>query len=396
MTMRNEYKHRHKHLSIALMVGVGITLALVWLTAGSPASASHVIPISSQRAFGEVITTYTYLPIVTRDYRWVLSVDPQDRQASLDFYNEVYRASEGIASGWTGDHASCDPGTTSQAFRDAVVLRINYFRAMAGVPAGVLLSDEYNGKAQQAALMMSVNGQLSHDPPPSWTCYTAEGDEAAGSSNLYLGRFGWSAVSGYMQDSGSGNYFVGHRRWILYPQTQFMGTGDIPSVSGYWSSNALWVFDQDNMWGPRPDTREEYVAWPPPGYVPYQVVFARWSFSYDDADFSGASVSMTSGGADVPVDVQSVVNGYGENTLVWEPDATFDAPTSDETYSVQINDVLIDGVSRDFAYDVTIFDPDAQVGAPAGARPEEDAQLGIPLRLPPLLQRRFLRDLRSE
>ena len=40
---------------------------------------------------------------------------------------------------------------------------------------------------------------------------------------------------------------------ILYPQTQFMGTGDIPSRDGYPASNALWVFD-NNMWQPRPDT----------------------------------------------------------------------------------------------------------------------------------------------
>jgi hypothetical protein len=109
------------------------------------------------------------------------------------------------------------------------------------VPAVVQLDDVYSGKAQQAALMMSANGQLSHNPPPSWLCYTAEGAQAAGSSNLYLGRFGPAAITGYVYDAGSGNYAVGHRRWILYPQTQRMGTGDIPPVGGARSSNALWV-----------------------------------------------------------------------------------------------------------------------------------------------------------
>ena len=51
-----------------------------------------------------------------------------------------------------------------------------------------------------------------------------------------------------MHDPGSYNYFVGHRRWILYPQTKEMGTGDIPYANGYPGANALWGFD-DNIFG---------------------------------------------------------------------------------------------------------------------------------------------------
>ena len=53
-----------------------------------------------------------------------------------------------------------------------MLLRLNYYRAMAGVPATVTFSDTYNAMDQQAALMMSANGQLSHSPPTTWTCYT--------------------------------------------------------------------------------------------------------------------------------------------------------------------------------------------------------------------------------
>ena len=157
-----------------------------------------------------------------------LRVDPAHREASRTFFITYYQNAAAPAHGWTGDLAACDAGTTSAAFRDAVLLRINYFRAMAGVPAQVTLSDTYNAKAQQAALMMSVNDQLSHNPPATWHCYTADGAEAAGNSNLALGIYGWDAITGYMQDPGTGNGAVGHRRWILYPQTQTMGTGDIP------------------------------------------------------------------------------------------------------------------------------------------------------------------------
>jgi uncharacterized protein YkwD len=352
-------KNKCRNLLITLAIGLSVILTFLCALGSSSALVSGAPMPQPQQGISEVITRYLYLPVVTNNYV-NLSVNPQDRQASLNFFNQVYRASEGAPVAWTGNHGTCNEGTTSQAFRHAMRLRINYFRAMAGVPGNVALSDEFNQKAQKAALMMSVNRQLSHNPPSTWQCYSADGAEAAGSSNLYLGIYSWNAIDGYIQDPGSGNYAVGHRRWILYPQTQFMGTGDIPSVDGYPAANALWVFDS-NIFGPRPDTRQEFVAWPPPGYVPYQIVFPRWSFAYAGADFTSASVSMTSGGGTISVSQKPVVDGYGENTLVWEPDATFGTPpVLDEIYTVSINNVIIGGNPRDFVYDVIVFDPGSQ------------------------------------
>jgi hypothetical protein len=178
---------------------------------------------------------------------------------------------------------------------------------------------------------------------------------------LYLGVYGWNAITGYMRDPGGGNYFAGHRRWILYPQTQEMGSGDIPPTGSHSPANALWVFDS-HLREPRPATRDEFVAWPPRGYVPYLVVFARWSFAYPDADFSNANVTMTSNGSNVSLALSPVVNGYGENTLIWIPrglndGATWPKPDGDTTYTVNVQSVRIGGQNRNFTYDVTIFDP---------------------------------------
>ncbi|KJU87747.1 SCP-like extracellular domain protein [Candidatus Magnetobacterium bavaricum] len=296
-----------------------------------------------------------------------LSVSPQSRDESRNFYNTYYAVNE-PAINWSGNHQSCSSGTTAQDFRDAIAQRINYFRAMAGIPATITLSDTYSAKAQEAALMMSVNNTLNHTPPSTWTCYTTTGAEAAGSSNLALGINSVSAISGYMKDYGSGNYPVGHRRWILYPQTQVMGTGDIPNAGSYTKANALWVFDS-NRKGARPTTSEEFVAWPPKGYVPYQVVFPRWSFAYAKADFSSATVSMTSDNTNVAVTLSPVVNGYGENTLVWIPmnlsdSATWPKPSGDTTYKVTVANVVINGVGRTFEYNVTVFDPSVSLPTP--------------------------------
>jgi uncharacterized protein YkwD len=299
-----------------------------------------------------------YLPLVLRPVDPPAWIDTQSRTASLLFYQQEYLGSALTDASWTGNHTTCSPGETSPAFREAILRRINYFRSMAGIPAVVAFKTDYTTKAQAAALMMSVNRKLSHTPDASWLCYSEAGREGAGSSNLYLGVYGPQAISGYVSDPGTGNYFVGHRRWILYPQTKFMGTGDIPPTDGYPAANALWVFDLENIWGPRPATRESYVAWPPPGYVPYQVVYPRWSFAIAGADFTSVAVSMSLNGQTLALTRDTPVNGYGENTLVWEPVISFTAPTSDTYYQVMISGVLVGEKLEAYTYTVIVFNPD--------------------------------------
>ncbi|MBI5879298.1 MAG: CAP domain-containing protein [Chloroflexi bacterium] len=347
----------------ALAVSLAATLlalAVSWAGLSAAAGAAGAptaprVPATGLRPSG-TLTAVAYLPIIWRSDN-VFAVNPQSRQASLDFYNRYY-VPAGPPPNWTGTQNPCNPGATDAAFRDAVLLRINYFRAMAGVSATVTFSGTFNQKAQASALMMSANISLSHAPPVWWTCYTAAGAEAAGSSNLALGAYGWDAMSLYMKDPGSGNTAAGHRRWILYPQTREMGTGDIP---GGTTANDLWVFD-GRYGSPRPATREEYVAWPPPGYVPYTVVYPRWSFAYGGANFSGATVQMTSNGSGVSLAQSAVANGYGENTLVWIPlglnsSASWTVPLTDTTYVVNVQNVLVNSVSRSFSYSVTVFNP---------------------------------------
>ncbi len=291
-------------------------------------------------------------------------VDVSSREASRQFFLEYYLYAPAPAIEWTGTRSPCVAGTTSQAFRDSVLLRINFYRAMAGVPSQVVFDETYNAKAQQSALMMSAQGSLSHSPPATWACYTADGAQAAGSSNLALGTYGTSSITAYIKDSGSNNTAAGHRRWILYPQTQNMGTGDIPSTGG-WAANDLWVFDS-HMWETRPATRESFVAWPPPGYVPYQVVFPRWSFSYAGATFTNATVTMTQGGTPVSVAQEVVANGYGENTVVWIPggmshSAAWPRPDVDTPYLVTVSNVIVNGTPQTFSYTVTVIDPGTKV-----------------------------------
>jgi len=325
-----------------------------------PCALAFIFLLSIPLAGAESSTDhFVYIPMIFVGGEPVLDIG--GRENSLNYYNSNYLISSPPPINWTGSHGSCDPGTTSPEFQQAVLERINYFRAMAGVPDDVVFSEESNLKAQAAALLMSVNRSLSHDPPETWTCYCTLADEGAGSSNLYLGINGWEAITGYMRDPGTYNDAVGHRRWILYPQTRFMGTGDIPATESYPASNALLVFD-DYMWTPRPDTRDGFVAWPPPGYVPYPVVFTRWSFSYPGADFSGATVRMYREGTDLTITQAPIKDGYGENTIVWQltgmdSGVPWPIPSQDTKYEISIENVIIDSQVQDFSYEVIIFNP---------------------------------------
>jgi hypothetical protein len=303
-------------------------------------------------------STQTLLPALSTNG---LTLETSVRRASRNFYNAVYSASNGVNSDWMGNVGNDVAGTTSTSFQNAIALRVNVLRAFAGIPAAITLNSSWSTEDQQAALMTSANDALNHSPPSTWTDYTSAGAQAAGNSNLYLGQFGPDAITGYVQDPGSNNAEAGHRRWVLYPPTEQMGTGDLPASGSYKSANALWVFDSSH---PYPSLRDGFVAWPPEGYVPYQLIFPRWSFSLPGADFSSATVTVTRSGSNVATTiVSSTDNGYGDNTLVWTlagaPDGTADYPatSSDTPYSVNVANVKVGGVAQSYTYSVVVFDP---------------------------------------
>jgi uncharacterized protein YkwD len=320
-------------------------------------------------------------------YAWTLSVvDIHDRQLVRQLYDSVYLASNGIKAEWTGNVASCDAGTTSDEYNAAILQRINYFRSMSGVDANIKFNDDMNRKARAAALMMSANQALSHHPPDFWDCYSADGDEAAGQSNLGLGTHGYEAITLLMKDPGSNNSSVGHRRWIYFPQTKIMGTGDIvPSSFSPAFAHASIVQDE-NVFAARPSTRDGFVSWPPPGFVPYQLVFPRWSLSYANADFSEATVSMTNmQGDQIDVDIIFRSNPPSDkfisapaNTISWEPAVNADvvADGNDVEYNVVVENVVLNSVVQTFQYTVTAIDPSIMLAPISPVEPEPFLQVG--------------------
>ena len=163
---------------------------------------------------------------------------------------------------------------------------------------------------------------------------------------------------------------LGHRRNMLNPSITTMGSGSIPSNNGFRSSESQLVLTTPSA--TRPAVRTGFVAWPPAGFVPYQVVYPRWSFSLPGADFSAATVTMQHNGSALPVQIRCVdpnvandpnCGQFAEPAISWTPNSIADGadwpkPAADDPYTVTISNVVVNGVTQaPFTYTVTVIDP---------------------------------------
>ena len=304
---------------------------------------------------------------------WADTIDTQSREDVATAYTDRLLPALRTAPEWTGDPALCEPGSPevqpeaavgreSEASRQATFAAINYYRAMAGLQP-VTENPSYSALARQAALIMLAQEDLSHDPDPDWACYSEQGAIGAGLSNIAISWGGSSGASAraiemYMDDYGSRNEDVGHRRWLLYPPAAEFGTGSTER------SNAVVVIGEDEKADPRP---ESGVAWPSAGYFPWEILptSRRWSYALPDADdcaagiaqqcwddLDQASVTMTRNGEPLAVDIITRGGHYGDPALVWETEPLTIPRTSDgDAYEVTIAGATTSPIS----YRVQVF-----------------------------------------
>ena len=269
-----------------------------------------------------------------------------NRLETVNNFNSIY-LNTGVSTdelSWTGNIETCQSGGVSLISLQKTLERINYFRGLVGLPENIILNNELNEKCQEAALMMHANSSLNHYPPIEWSCYSEDGYDAASHSNLAMGTHSSSSITAYIRDNGSGNYAVGHRRWILYSRANEFGTG---STSNY---NALYVIAStvnapENL---------SFISYPSPGFFPSQLVFDRWSFSIPNADFSNANIEMQKeNGTQIDLSLEELANGYGDNTIVWLPN--FDiASVGDQKIKVIISNIS-NSPQNEYEYDVILM-----------------------------------------
>ena len=246
-------------------------------------------------------------------------------------------------STFNGDLASCNPGDMTPESRANAERLFNLYRSMAGLPA--IKSDAAsNQKAQACSLLMYANNSITHTPPSTWKCYTAEGAATAGSSSLSSGA-AVSSVDGYMLDPGN-NTTLGHRRWILSNMLKGIGFGSAGRYSCQYQPAGAGTGGK------------AWVAWPPPGKVPLHAIkYARgsidstgWSIQSDSINLASAQVSVTSNGARLAVTTKALAGGYGSRyalsfkTMGWT------------TQAGQSYKVTVTGASMPIEYTVDVVD----------------------------------------
>jgi hypothetical protein len=336
----------------------------------------------------------TYPTAPARMHSRGFTVNNMSRNDVLGFWHAVYQASEGYENriGWTGN-LDGKPGTVSRTFADDVERRINFFRAMSGVPSNARVNtvatvvidpaDPYkpspstrkSDAAQSAALMLIRNYNpatgtdpaIDHDPKPSLAGWTPAAWNANANGNLAFGLFGPGAITEYMMEevvSGTAtsawNSLVGHRRWCLVPDSTDFATGDQPGGSPLQPpTNVLYITQGSSE--KIADSTPDFVCYPSPGFFPAAVNSRFWSLGRDDADFSKAQVSMRDAGGR-PVNVVAVRHNatYGSPAAIWEVAGPAAAKfvATDQTYHVTVTGIQGLGIPSSHTYSVTLVNQD--------------------------------------
>ncbi len=292
----------------------------------------------------------TLSPVGAGNSSYVPTIDTFSRTQVAATYKAAVRSNLGLTTGWTGSASNCRAGSATDSYDAATIESINWFRRMSGL-AVVTEDARASVEAQQTALMMHAQNNLSHYPTSSWRCHTEVGAETAAESNLTLGVVGPRGVMGQIEDPGAGNEALGHRRWLLFPELESVGVAN---------TNRASVVRVLGEFGDR-TSRSDWVSWPPPGYVPDETVFDRWSISYAGSgavDFSGSSVKVLENGRTASVRVLPLSNGFGDPTLAWEVNGINPEGSGDKTYTVEVSNVVLNGRSVNRTYSFTSFDVD--------------------------------------
>lgn len=279
-------------------------------------------------------------------------IDRNSQTAVNSAYWSQWVASD-VLPAWTGSVSGCTAGGMGATPRANMLRAVNFARRMNHLAPVNANNDTANTNTMKAALMMDANNVLDHTPPDNWRCWSSGGDYAAGKSNLGIAIPGQTSVSdavlSYLNDNGDGNYFVGHRRYLLAPDATTFGFG---MTSGAHAIQVLAL--ATNTSNPNP----AWTAWPTSGYFPDEIAPIRWSLTTGLKYYlKSSTVSVTRNGVNVPVTKKPVVDGYANNTLVWDLPKDY---ARSGTYTVTVKNIKRTSSSTEVfskQYTVKFFTP---------------------------------------
>ncbi len=277
-------------------------------------------------------------------------------------YHDYYLASAVDSILWTSK-GNCDPGVIPEDIYLKAEKRINFFRLVNRVPTIKINADKQK-EAQAAAFLMMKNNYLTHHPAKTAKCYSKAAADGAAHSCLAItdyNYFGSTAfLTGFVEDSGDGNFFVGHRRWILYSNAKAFSYGATNSSEALYCSE----FRTDSI-------NNEFMAYPWNGYVPYNLIYSKWSFTIPEShavDFSQMKIVISDkSGKPLPFELYPSKDGYPDKTISWKMTSLFTKEEEEQRQNklvekgfigseirVQIYNVMVDKKTKSYRYTIKI------------------------------------------
>ena len=226
----------------------------------------------------------------------------------------------------------------------------------------IKINFKFNREAQEAALLIKANNQLTHYPVKSMKCFTESASNGCKKSCLAFTDYKnfplTSFITEFIWDFGESNYYVGHRRWILYSKLKEFGYGATNNTESLLTADGV---SHDSIALPK------FIAYPWKGYVPVNLIFPKWSFSIPEGpevDFKNTIILMTNElGKSILIEKLKERKNYLDNTIVWTAKGLFtdyeiacgqnkleEKGYLNKKIKVQIRNVIVNGDSKDFEY----------------------------------------------
>jgi tetratricopeptide (TPR) repeat protein len=172
---------------------------------------------------------------------------------------------------WNGALDSCKPGTMTPGINLLAQNRINYFRRNAGLSEEIILSKQNNLYCEIAAMMCEVNKTMSHEPNDGWRCFIPAGADVLKDALLIKESNPSIAITAAM---GHSHPTVGHRRWLLYPKSMYLGLGTSKTYSVIKAIDNSRELDTNKY-------KNQFVAWPPENLVPKMLILKNGVFLFN-------------------------------------------------------------------------------------------------------------------
>lgn len=266
------------------------------------------------------------------------------------------------------DISNCKSGSIKQSVKDKILKYVNDIRAIHKL-SPVTYATEADVEAQEAALICTANGAINHNPPASSACYTTSGSKGAAESNLYIyysqgiatPANSEDAVTGWMIDENTPA--LGHRLSIINPFLTKIAFG---RVDGKPKAGSMQNYDVTSMTLDYQSfvtgqTNVDFVAYPQNNYpiklfkkdwfLNFSAIADKsfWGGNFQSINYSKATIEISANGKKLQVSEVSFNNdGNGSmgNCLQWKVSAL----ENEVEYSVKINNVFVNGTSKNYAY----------------------------------------------